>query len=173
MSWSVSCYLPSLTLQQHKRCSALFFFFLFRSRVIWRAIYRAVAEHRAWCCCCCCCCSSYLSLPLTAPALVSPSLFPLCFLPAVILFFFFFWAPLRLVSSSQVFPRFHVFFFRLFFHSLFDVNYWSAQKGGDCLHSCKPRLLDWMRLPSTWFWLAQTRRAFCMMVQRERKHKHM
>lgn len=137
------------------------FFFFFRSRVIWRAIYRAVAEHRAWCCCCCC--SSYLSLPLTAPALVSPSLFPLCFLPAVILFFLSSPSPRVFLSGFPSVPR----FFSLFFHSLFDVNYWSAQKRGDCLHSCKPRLLDWMRLPSAWFWLAQTRRAFAWWFKRK------
>lgn len=105
------CYLPSLTLQQHKRWSVFFFF---RSRVIWRAIFRAVAEHRAWCCCCCC--SSYLSS--TNRSCLGLSIFiSSVFSPQSSCFFF--WAPLRLVSSSQVFPWFHIFF--LFFHSLFDL----------------------------------------------------
>lgn len=55
----------------------------------------------------------------------------------------------------------------LFFHSLFDVNYWSEQKGGDYMHSCKPGLLDWMRLSSTWFWLVQTQRAFARWFKRK------
>ena len=37
------------------------------SREIWRAIYRSLPEHQAWCCCCC----SYLSRLLTTPASVS------------------------------------------------------------------------------------------------------
>lgn len=64
------------------------------SREIWKAIYRSLPEHQAWCCCRC----SYLSLLLTTPASVSLSLH-LCLFPLLFLFFVF-WAPFLLMSSS-------------------------------------------------------------------------
>lgn len=55
----------------------------------------------------------------------------------------------------------------IFFHSLFDVNYWSEQKGGDWTHNRRPGLLDWMRLSLTWFWLVPTWRAFTRWFKRK------
>lgn len=145
MSWSVSAifhlWLCSSTSDVVR--------FFFRSRVIWRAIYRAVAEHRAWCCCCCC--SSYLSLPLTAPALVSPSLFPLCFLPAVILFFLSSPSPRVFLSGFPSVPRFFFFSFILSLMWIIDqhrseVIAYTAVNPGSWIGCGSPRLdFDWRR----------------------------
>lgn len=88
------------------------------------------------------------------------------FSPRSHLVFFFLSSPSPRVFLSG-FPSVPRFFFLIFFHSLFDVNYWSEQKGGDCLYSCKPGLLDWMQLSSSWFWLVQTRRAFARSKGKE------
>lgn len=98
------------------------------SREIWRAIYRSLPEHQAWCCCCC----FYLSLPLTTPASVS-----LCLSIFICSLSFY---PFHLGSLFSELPfSWHlslpVFwnsqFSYLCFVACFDVNYWSEQKGGD------------------------------------------
>lgn len=77
------CYLPSLTLQQHKRWSVFLFFFVLEwfeelFLELWQNTEHGAVAAAA----------PPISLPLTAPAVVSPSLFPL-FSPRSHLVFFF------------------------------------------------------------------------------------
>lgn len=78
------------------------------SSEIWRAIYRALPEHWAWCCCCC----SYLSLLETTPASVSVSL-PLYLFPLLFLQLSVFWAHFLLMPSSLGFSQSSVIIFFL------------------------------------------------------------
>ncbi len=94
------------------------------SREIWRAIYRSLPEHQAWCCCCC----SYLSLLLTIPASVSVRLH--LYLLTFVFFFSLFSDPT--FSWCIPFLQFYSSFPYLSSIACFGVNYWSEQKGVDC-----------------------------------------
>lgn len=100
------------------------------SREIWRAIYRSLPEHQAWCCCCCfvslsslnhsCFCLSIVMFLLSISSVVSIS-----------------WTSFLLMSSPDFLNP--LFLYR-FFIACFDLNYWSEQKEGDWLHDCKSGL---------------------------------
>lgn len=96
------------------------------SREIWRAIYRSLPEHQAWCCCCC----FYLSLLLTTPASVSLSLSPSLYVPPSFPVLFVFWAPFLVISSPF---SVSLLFQYIFVIAGFHVNYWLEQNGGDWL----------------------------------------
>lgn len=99
------------------------------SREIWRAIYRSLPEHQAWCCCCC----FYLSLLLTTPASVSLALSPSLHVPSSFPVLFVFWAPFLVMSSLF---SVNLLFQHRFFTGSLHVNYWLKQNGGDwCGHN--------------------------------------
>lgn len=95
------------------------------SREIWRAIYRSLPEHHAWCCCCCSC----LSLLLTTPASdsLTLSIFVISHFPLLMVFCTAFpWMSYSLTHLPNRKDHIHPF-------AVFDVNYWLKLK---CLMGC-------------------------------------